>query len=80
MEPFLKTYQTDNPMFPYLYFDLKDIIKQLLELIVESNVIDACRSGRELKIIVGSNYRKYWPYLEKIATETFVIFSSCMGP
>ena len=30
--------------------------------------------------IVGSNYRKYWPYLEKIATETFVIFPSCMGP
>ena len=30
--------------------------------------------------VVGSNYRKNWPYLEKIATETFVIFSSCMGP
>ena len=30
--------------------------------------------------IVGSNYRKYCPYLEKIATETFVIFSSCIGP
>ena len=51
MESFLKTYQTDNPMIPYLYFDLKAIVKQLLELIVESNVIDACRSGRELKEI-----------------------------
>ena len=51
VEPFLKTYQTDNPMIPYLYFDLKAIVKQLLELIVESNVIDACRSGRELKEI-----------------------------
>ena len=51
VEPFLKTYQTDNPMIPYLYFDLKSIVKQLFELIVESNVIDACRSGRELKEI-----------------------------
>ena len=47
----MKNYQTDNPMIPYLYFDLKVIVKQLLELIVESNVIDDCRSGRELKEI-----------------------------
>ena len=51
VEPFLKTYQTDNPMIPFLYFDLKAIVKQLLELIVESSVIDAHRSGRELKKI-----------------------------
>ena len=40
VEPFLKTCETDNPMIPYLYSDLKAIVKQLLELIVESNVID----------------------------------------
>ena len=48
VEPFLKTYQTDNSIISYLYFDLKAIVKQLLELIVESNLIDAGRSGREL--------------------------------
>ena len=38
-------------MIPYLYFDLKAIVKQLLELIVESNVNDASRPGREQKEI-----------------------------
>ena len=36
VEPILKTYQTDNPMIPYLYFDLKATVKQPLELIVEA--------------------------------------------
>ena len=40
VELVLKAYQTDNPMIPYLYFVSKAIIKQLLELIVENNVID----------------------------------------
>ena len=65
MEPFLKTYQTDNPMFPYLYFDLKAMIKQLLELIVERNVIDSCRSGRKLKEI-NLDDKKNWLSLEKM--------------
>ena len=51
VEPFLKTYQTDNTKMPYLYLDLKAIVKQLLELIVENNLNDACRPGRELKEI-----------------------------
>ena len=38
-------------MIPYLYFDLKAIVKQRLELIVESNVNDASRPGREQKEI-----------------------------
>ena len=51
VEPFLKTYQTDNTKMPYLYLDLKAIVKQLLELIVENNLNDACRPGRQLKEI-----------------------------
>ena len=32
----LETYQTDNPMIPYLYFVLKAIIKQLFELMLQA--------------------------------------------
>lgn len=34
-------------MIPFLYFDLRSIVKQFLEIIVESGVIDNCRSGRQ---------------------------------
>ena len=38
MEPFLKKYPTNDPMIPYMYTDLKDLIKSLLKLIVKPDV------------------------------------------
>lgn len=49
VEPFLRLYQTDNPMIPYMYFDLKSLVKQLLEMIVDLKVIEDCKSGKQLK-------------------------------
>ena len=48
VEPHLKMYQTDNPMMPYMYFDLKTMLKDLLEIIVETEVIQKCKTGKRL--------------------------------
>ena len=48
VEPFLVKYQTDNPMIPFLYFDLKEIIK-LFEIIVKPDVLEKCKSWQKLK-------------------------------
>ena len=49
VEPFLVKYQTDNPMIPFLYFDLKEIIIKLLEIIVKPDVLEKCKSWQKLK-------------------------------
>ena len=41
-------YQTDNPMITYMYFDLKTMLKDLLEIIVEPEVIQECKTGKRL--------------------------------
>ena len=69
-------------LIPYKLGPSPDVKKLFLQL---SEWGDELLSTQKIiifpgKPLVGSNYRKYWPYLEKIATETFVIFSSCMGP
>lgn len=48
VEPYLKTYQTDNPMIPYMYFDLKAMLKSLLEMIVECGAVQKCKSAKQL--------------------------------
>ena len=40
-------YQTDNPI-PYMYFDLKTMLKDLLEIIVKPEVIQKCKIGKQL--------------------------------
>ena len=41
-------YETDNPMILYMYFDLKIMLKDLLEIIVEPEVIQKCKTGERL--------------------------------
>ena len=48
VEPYLKIYQVNNPMIPYIYFDLKTMLKDLLEIIVEPAVIQKCKTGKQL--------------------------------
>ena len=45
VKQFLKEYQTDISMIPFLYFDLKAVIRGLLDIVNEPVVIEACRSG-----------------------------------
>ena len=35
-------------MIPYIYFDLKTMLKDLLEIIVEPAVIQKCKTGKQL--------------------------------
>ena len=55
VEPYLRKYQTDKPMIPFIYFDLKDLVIKLLDIIVKPAVINNCKSGKQLKEIDLSN-------------------------
>ena len=55
VEPYLRKYQTDKPMIPFVYFDLKDLVIKLLDIIVKPTVINNCKSGKQLKEIDLSN-------------------------
>ena len=48
IEPFLKKYQTDQLMIPFLYCDLKDIVVKLLDIIMEHKIIEKCKSGKQV--------------------------------
>ena len=45
LEPFLKSCQSDNPMLPFLYFDLKSLLSTLLKLFIKPSVIAAAKTG-----------------------------------
>ena len=51
VKPFLTEFQSDKPMIPNWYFHLKSIIKQILGIIVETKIIDSCKTGKQLKDI-----------------------------
>ena len=38
-------------MIPFLYFDLKTVIRNLLDIVIEPVVIEACCSGKQFKEI-----------------------------
>ena len=42
-------------MIPFVYFDLKDLVVKLLDIIVKPTVINNCKSGKQLKEIDLSN-------------------------
>ena len=44
LEPYLKSYQSDQPMVPFIYFDLKKVVTCLLKLFVKAEVIDNCKT------------------------------------
>ena len=51
MEPFLTAFQSNKPMIPYFYFYLKSLIKELLGITVELQIIDSCKTSKQLKDI-----------------------------
>ena len=44
VESFLKKYQCDKPMIPFMYTDLKSLIQSLLELVVKQDVLSQCKT------------------------------------
>ena len=41
-KPFLTKYQTRWPMVPFMYDDLKNLVKSILQLYIKQSVIDNC--------------------------------------
>ena len=48
LELFLKSYQSDNPMLSFLYFDLKSLLSTLLKLFINPSVVTAAKTGPSL--------------------------------
>ena len=55
VEPFLTKYQTDKPVVPFMYYDIKNIICNILEIIVKPEVLVKIKKPHKLKDIDLSN-------------------------
>ena len=49
--PFLKKYQASRPILPYLYGDLKELVRNVLQLYVKCKVIEKCKTASDYKQI-----------------------------
>ena len=50
-KPFLTKYQTSWPMLPYMYDDLKELVRNVLQLYVKYEVIEKCKAASDYKQI-----------------------------
>lgn len=70
MEPFLKTYQTDKPMLPYMSGDIKKIILALMRRFLKSKLLIDDATKKEVNIVdlikIKSNDPKNHLSTEKI--------------
>jgi len=48
VEPFLRKYQSDNPLLPFMYNDLKSLVKSVMRTIVKPEELDKCKTGPQL--------------------------------
>ena len=48
-EPFLKKYQNDKAMLPFMYGDLKNLVKSVLKIIIKPRQLEKFKNGAELK-------------------------------
>ena len=46
---FLKKYQNGKPMLPFLYGDLKNLVKSLLKIIIKPEQLEKYKNGANLK-------------------------------
>ena len=49
LEPFLNNYQNDKPMLLFMYGDIKNLVKSLLQIIIKPEQLEKCKNGVELK-------------------------------
>ena len=47
LKPFLRLYQTDAPMIPFMYFYRKNVVTNILKL-VKLEVIEGCKTASDL--------------------------------
>ena len=48
VEPYLRKYQTDQPMIPFMFKDLKSLIKSILAIIVKPETLEKCAKAKQL--------------------------------
>ena len=48
VEPFLKKYQSDKPMTPFMYEDLTDLVSRLLELFVRPAILEKNKTVKKM--------------------------------
>ena len=58
IESYLKKYQTDKPMVPYMYDDLHFMMNNLFSIIVKPEMLEKCKSGKQLVEIDLSDEKK----------------------
>ena len=46
LQPFLKLYQTDEPMLPFLFDDLKGLVKTLVANIINPIVLEKSKTAK----------------------------------
>ena len=51
VEPYLKVFQSDRPMVPFIYSEIKSVIKSLLSLILKPSIIEKSKAASDLKNI-----------------------------
>ena len=61
VESFLKVFQSDHPMVPFIYSEVKSVIKSLLLLIVKSSIMEQSKTATDLKNINLSSEENLLP-------------------
>ena len=51
VEPYWKVFQSDCPMAPFIYSEVKSVIKSLLSLIVKPSIIEKSKTATDSKNI-----------------------------
>ena len=49
LQLFLKAYQSDHPLVPFMYHDLKRLVKTLMELCVRPEVLGKCKTAKDFQ-------------------------------
>ena len=48
LEPYLKRYQSDAPLVPFMYFDMKNLVTATMKLFVKQDKIKDCKTASDL--------------------------------
>ena len=48
LEPYLKQYQSDAPLVPFMYFDMKNLVTAIMKLFVKQDKIKDCKTASDL--------------------------------
>ena len=76
LQPFLKSYQTDQPMIPFMYNDIFALLQKILQSVVKPDLLVNCRSFSDLlKLYIDSKdtFMKLKDMSFRVATLTLAL-------